>query len=139
MPFAAQHQQVIELRFSSRSQLVVGQRELLQSVIGNMIDNAIRHNPPETRVDVRSRQSNAYVRLQVRDSGPGLARRDVARLRQRLGRHNEPLSVRPGSGLGIYIASQLATAMGGRLGVGRPTGGASFFIDLLGSQQLSLI
>jgi len=43
------------------------------------------------------------------------------------------------SGLGLYIAGQFADAMNGRIGVTRHRDGATFYVDLQASKQLSLL
>ena len=137
-PFLAQHGQDVKLRLGTRARLAVADRELLRSLMFNLLDNAVRHAPPLVPVDVRLHRHAELVRVEVRDSGPGVGPADIGRLRQRLGRHAQPIVTR-GSGLELYIAGQLATAMGGRIGARRTGGGAGFYVDLLHSKQLSLI
>lgn len=139
-PFAEVHNQSLQLRLGKRSQLVVGDRELLHSIIFNLLDNALRHTPPETAVQMQIRRQDQIVRVCVHDGGPGIQPSDMTRLKQRLGVQAQPIVTRSsGSGLGLYIAQQLAGAMGGRIGVGTVKQGADFHVDLLHSTQLSFI
>lgn len=141
VPFAAQHGQTLSV-FNGvrRTQLVVANNELLRSVLFNLMDNAIKHNPPQTTVGMTLRKRQDRIRICVQDSGPGFNRGDFATLRNHLGKQLMPLAGRSSSsGLGLYIASQMATAMGGRLGVGTTRTGADFHVDLLQSNQLSFI
>jgi len=140
LPFANVQSQSLELYLGQRSQLVVGDKELLHSILFNLLDNAFRHTPPETTVSMHIRRRSEVVRVCVHDSGPGVQPSDMSRLKQRLGRQPQPIVTRSsGSGLGLYIAQQLADAMGGRLGVGTVKSGADFHVDLLHSRQLSLV
>ncbi len=139
MPFAQQHTQQLNLHLLARRQLVVGNNELLRSVLFNLIDNAIRHNQPQTTIDVTLRRRNDVVRVCVHDNGPGLSKGDFKRLRQQLGRQLQPLGRSSGSGLGLYIASQMAEAMNGCIGIGNTKSGADFHVDLLQSKQLSFL
>jgi signal transduction histidine kinase len=140
LPFAALQEQTMELWLGQKSQLVVGNRELLHSVLFNLLDNAIRHTPPQTTVALHMRRRTDVVRVCVHDNGPGLRPSDLSKLEQRLGKQPQPIATRSsGSGLGLYIAQQLAHAMGGRVGVGRVEKGADFHLDLLYSRQLSLV
>lgn len=140
LPFARVQSQTLELALGQRSQLVVGDKELLHSVLFNLLDNAIRHTPPQTTVRMHVRRRTELVRVCVHDSGPGIQPSDMTKLKQRLGTHTQPIVTRSsGSGLGLYIAQQLADAMGGRLGVGTVKSGADFHVDLLHSRQLSFI
>lgn len=139
-PFADVQGQKIQLNLGQRSQLVVGDQELLHSVLFNLLDNAIRHTPPETDVRMHIRRRTELVRVCVHDSGPGIQPSDMTKLKQRLGKQSQPIVTRSsGSGLGLYIAQQLAAAMGGKLGVGTVKSGADFHVDLLHSAQLSFV
>ncbi len=139
-PFADMQGQKLQLNLGQRSQLVVGDAELLHSVLFNLLDNAIRHTPPEADVDIHVRRRAELVRVCVHDSGPGIQPSDMTKLKQRLGKQTQPIVTRSsGSGLGLYIAEQLTTAMGGKLGVGVVKSGADFHVDLLHSAQLSLL
>lgn len=139
-PFAKAQEQTIVPHFTMRSPNVIADRKLLRSVFFNLIDNAIRHNPPETVVRIGARRQGTCVRIQVADDGPSICPRDLKTLHSHLGTHLQPLVSRSsGSGLGLYIVGQLAAAMGGTLGLGRPKRGAAFYVDLLHSQQLRLL
>jgi signal transduction histidine kinase len=139
-PFAKVHNQSLQLQLGQRSQLVVGDKELLHSILFNLLDNALRHTPPDAEVRMHLRRRSELVRVCVHDSGPGIKASDMTRLKQRLGKQTQPIITRSsGSGLGLYIAQQLAGAMGGRVGVGTVKSGADFHVDLLHSAQLSFV
>lgn len=139
-PFASSQSQSIDVNFGRQAHLVVANRQLLHSVFFNLIDNAVRHNPQGTRVAVSALRQNDRVRVNIRDSGPGIRRQDFKELEARLGKHIQPLFGRSsGSGLGLFVAGQLVASMGGNLGLGRPTEGAEFRVELLRSRQLSLL
>jgi len=140
LPFARVHDQTLDVRLGRRSQLVVGDGELLHNIIFNLLDNALRHTPPQTTVQMQLRRRDELVRVCVHDDGPGIQPSDMVKLQQRLGKQIQPMVTRSsGSGLGLYIAQQLAEAMGGRIGVGKSRRGADFHVDLLHSRQLSFI
>lgn len=139
LPFAAVQHQTLEVDLGQRAQLVVGDRELVHTIMFNMLDSALRSTPSGTVVRMSQRRQLENVRIDVHDNGPALHPSDITRLRQRLGTHVRPLSGRSGGGLGLYIAQQLAEAMGGSLGVGRAATGARLHVDLLHSRQLRLV
>jgi signal transduction histidine kinase len=123
-----------------RTKLVVGNRELLRSLLGNLLDNAMKHTPVESTVRVDLALQPERVRVGVSDNGPGVTRATLQRLDQTLGVQAQPLTGRAGtSGLGLYIASSMAEAMGGKVGVGRPSFGTRFYVELLRSKQLSFL
>lgn len=137
-PFAKQYNQQLQYH-SARPHIVVANREVLYDVVVNLVDNAIRHNTSGGHVQVASRSQGAHVRLSVHDNGATVSQSDLNKLRTTLGREPQPFTGHAGtSGLGLYIASQLAGAMGGSLGLGRARQGTTFFVDILRSQQLNL-
>lgn len=139
VPFAAIQKQTLQVNLGQRSQLVVGDKELLHTILFTILDNALRSTPPETTVRLGQRRQLDTVRIDVQDHGPTLRPSDITKLQQRLGGHMQPLGARGGGGLGIYIAQQLAEAMGGSIGVGRAVAGARLHLDLLYSRQLRLV
>jgi len=140
VPFAAMQDQRVELSLGQKQQLVVGDRELVHSVLFNLLDNAIRHTPPQTTVNIAVRRRTDTVRICLHDDGPGLRPSDITKLQHRLGKQIQPIITRSsGSGLGLYIAQTLARAMGGRIGVGQVERGADFHLDLLHSRQLTFL
>jgi signal transduction histidine kinase len=138
-PFAQEYRQELRFMGPARPQMVVANRDILYDVVVNLVDNAIRHNAPGMPVAVSPSTRNDVVRVHVHDSGVGVSQAELNKLRRSIGRQPQPLSGHAGtSGLGLYIASQLASAMGGSLGLGRARQGTTFFVDLLRSKQLSL-
>lgn len=140
-PLAKQLDQSIKLHVSSRSTLAVANQQLLGSVLTNLCDNALKHSPKGSNVAVTLTQSGNWVRSSVSDNGAEVSRHDLLRLRGSLGKELQPLAGRShSSGLGLYIVSQLARAMGGSLGsICHHKRGATFFVDLQRSYQTSLI
>jgi two-component system sensor histidine kinase TctE len=99
----------------------VGDRIAILESLRNLIENALRHTPSGTRVQVTVGPGGAMV---VEDSGPGIGDENVADivLPFRKGRASGE-----GSGLGLAIVRQAADLHGGTLGVGRSAlGGARF-------------
>lgn len=119
--------------------LAVANRELLRRVLVNFADNALHYAPASgvVRLQVAASRGGRQVRIAVRDYGPGVAA-DVWRHLTK--RPVSTISRRPeSSGLGLYLSKQFAEAMGAQVGVTRHRDGASFYIDLMGSTQVSLL
>ena len=90
---------------------------LLEMLLRNLVDNAVRYSPPQARVLVSVRRQGDRVLLRVEDSGPGLAPEMLERLGQRFWR--PPGQAESGSGLGWSIVRRIAAAQGATVAVGR--------------------
>lgn len=115
---------------------VVADRDRVRQVLGAFLDNALRHTPAGGRVVLGGRAAaGGAVRLEVRDTGPGIAAEDLPRIFDRLYQADPARDRRTGSsGLGLAIARALAEAQGGRVGAGTaPEGGALVWMELPGA------
>ncbi len=87
-----------------------GEIQDLQEMLGNLLDNACKW--ASSRVRVAALETDAQLRIDIDDDGPGIAARDRPLLLQRGMRGDERV---PGSGLGLSIVNDLAGLYGGRL------------------------
>ena len=104
----------------------------LDQVLGNLAANAIRHTPAGGQVALRAmRNLDGGVRIQISDTGAGIAPEDLPYIFDRFWRGDRARTHGAGSGLGLAIARQLVQAHGGRIDVASSPGqGAVFTIDL---------
>jgi signal transduction histidine kinase len=103
---------------------------LIERVFQNLIDNALRHTPPGGTVHLRLEPHGATARIEVSDSGDGIAPRHLPFVFER---HFRAKQERPagGSGLGLAIARRILELHGSRIGVdSRPGAGATFYFSL---------
>lgn len=108
---------------------VLGSRSLLDILVQNLLDNALRHAPDHGQVNLRVGGRDEQVTLEVNDDGSGFADAAVARLGERF--HRPEGSVGEGSGLGLSIARAIAHLHHGELVFGRsPLGGAQVSFSL---------
>ena len=105
--------------------------ERLQRVLFNLIQNAIRHTPPDGSVTVRSEQIGEEVLLEVADSGAGIPDADRDRVFEPFFRGG-PDAARTdgGAGLGLAISRAIIDAHGGRIWLGDARSGTSVRIAL---------
>jgi two-component system sensor histidine kinase ChvG len=102
---------------------VLGQAELLETILETLVDNAVSFSPVAGRVVVALTVRGAEAVLSVADAGPGIAPGRLALVFERY------YSDRPGGGtghhfgIGLWLARQNATAMGGRIGAENRTEG----------------
>jgi signal transduction histidine kinase len=97
-----------------------------------LVENALRHTPSGTRVDVRASAIAGKSTLSVRDEGPGIAADHRGHIFQRFYRAGGAKA--SGSGLGLAIAHELATRMGGGLSVESAPGETVFTLALASSE-----
>ena len=103
--------------------------ELRVLQIGRMlVENALVHTPPGTKVLVRTDASNGAARLAVEDDGPGISREHLAHVFERFYRVDGAQA--SGSGLGLSIAKELAELMGGSLALESVPGRTVFTLEL---------
>jgi two-component system, OmpR family, sensor histidine kinase QseC len=96
---------------------VAADETLLEMLLRNLVDNAVRYSPPRARVQVSVLRQGSRVLLQVEDGGPGLAPEMQARLGERFWR--PPGQAEFGSGLGWSIVRRIAAVLGLQLRVQR--------------------
>jgi signal transduction histidine kinase len=106
--------------------LVDGDEHLLTRAIENLLDNALRHTPPEGSVEVSWRRVGPHLEFTVGDSGPGFALGDLPHVFAPLYRAETSRNRRTGgAGLGLTIARRIMLAHGGDLTAANdPSGGA---------------
>ena len=107
-------------------------RVRIEQVLGNLVDNAIRHTPAGGNIVVAARRRSGSVRVEVIDTGPGIPADALPHVFDRMYRA-DPSRDRAtgGSGLGLTIARQLVEAHGGTIWVDSEEGaGSRFGFDL---------
>lgn len=142
LPLYNAHDRKIELVPYKHQLLLIANRDLLRRIVINFGDNALYYTEADTPVEIKinSFDHGKTVRLGVRDFGPALPKNTLTTLPNRLSKSLSPVHVRPqSSGLGLFIAGQFADAMNGQLGILRHRDGATFYVDLQASRQLSLL
>jgi two-component system phosphate regulon sensor histidine kinase PhoR len=107
-----------------------GDRDRVQQVLVNLLDNAVKYGRPPLAVSLETRTS--VVCVVVADSGPGVPQVEQERIFDKFYRSDPQLTHAPGgTGLGLYIARELTERMGGRLDVrSEPDTGAKFIVQL---------
>ena len=97
----------------SGSVKISGDASALEVMLGNLVDNAIRHTPSGGTVDVESYHEDGFAVLEVADTGPGIPQAERARVFDRF--YRLPGSQTMGSGLGLAIVRRVAEAHGARV------------------------
>jgi len=93
-----------------------GDAWLLEDLLANLIDNALKYTPAGGRVTVRCGQQAGAAYLEVEDDGPGIPEVERARVRERF--YRLPGSAGIGCGLGLAIVDEIARVHGASLTIG---------------------
>lgn len=111
--------------------------ERMAQVLGNLVDNALRHTPPGGRVTIAARRDagrpGTHVTLAVSDTGEGIAAEHLPHVFERFYRADTARDrASGGSGIGLAITKALVEAHGGSAGVrsAGPGTGATFTVTL---------
>ena len=107
-----------------------GDRDRIQQVLLNLLDNAVKYGAEPVKVNAYRR--DGVIRICVADAGPGIPQAEQSRIFEKFYRADPLLARSPGgTGLGLYISRELAQRMGGRLELNSELGaGATFVVEL---------
>jgi signal transduction histidine kinase len=111
---------------------IQGEPAKLAQLLDNLVSNAIKFTPRDGRVDVRLAVAGETIRIEVSDTGIGIADAERDRLFERFFRAQSALERQiQGTGLGLYISKAIVDAHGGRIGVhSAPGRGTTFVVEL---------
>ena len=118
---AIKHRRQVEFEAPSELVVVHGSEFALQSVVANLVDNALRAEKEGGTVNLRV---GADATVEVVDHGEGVAETDRELIFEPFWRKSE---LTPGAGLGLAIAKELIGALGGRIWVEETRGGGATF------------
>jgi len=111
---------------------IMGDRDRLNQVLTNLVSNAIRYTPEEGTIEVRAYLVEGAVRVDVRDTGIGIAPEDLGRIFERFYRADHPMvQETSGTGLGLPIVKMFVEMHGGRVWVESELGKGSTFTFIL--------
>lgn len=112
-PLAARRD--IEVECSGPAVAVRADCRRLRQVVLNLVSNAVRFSPSNTRIRVGTEAGNGVVRIHIVDEGAGIPEDLMARLFVPFDRLGAEAGREGGAGLGLVLARRLAEAMGGTL------------------------
>lgn len=116
----------VEVALATKPLWFAGEAQDLSELLGNLLDNACKWATAKVRI--AAARANDRLKVEIGDDGPGIAAEQRAKALQRGGRLDER---KPGSGLGLTIAQDLAKLYGGALTLGQsPLGGLLVTVDL---------
>ncbi|MEH6836250.1 MULTISPECIES: sensor histidine kinase [Falsihalocynthiibacter] len=119
---------IVEEYVATRSQ-IKGDEILLQNALRNLLDNAIKYTPAESKITVRVTDTDALT-VSITDEGRGFGDADLSTLTHRFSRGKNVDDI-VGSGLGLTIADEVVAAHGGRLELSCNTKGPGACVSLI--------
>jgi signal transduction histidine kinase len=86
---------------------VAGDRELLGQMVANLLENAMKHSPPDATISLIAARRAGTAEIEVADNGPGIPAAEHGRVFARFYRLEHSRST-PGSGLGLSLVQAIA-------------------------------
>ena len=116
--------QGIKLSYTSEDDIPIinGDAERLRQVFFNIIDNAAKHGGAGGRIDVSLSFDGEFVKVSVRDYGPGIPEEDLPHVKKKFYRGS---SHERGNGIGLAVASEIVDRHGGELIIENAEGGGT--------------
>jgi len=111
---------------------LLGDRELLEYALYNLLTNAVKYSPADTEVHVYSELRGGELRLAVQDQGIGMDAKEIKRIFQKFYRTKRAeASGETGTGIGLSIVEQIVFQHGGRIEVTSTPGKGSCFTMIM--------
>jgi two-component system, NtrC family, sensor histidine kinase GlrK len=118
------HQQVSDIAIQT-------DKDKFHAVIDNLFSNAVKFTPNNGEITIRASASKSSLTIEVQDTGPGVSEQSKAGLFDPFYRGQQPdKSLVNGSGLGLFIAKEAASALKGELSLRASQQGAHFILEL---------
>jgi len=117
---------------------LLGDRELIQQAIANLLDNALKFSPANAAISFVARLDETTIEISVADRGPGISEADRDRATERFFRAESARST-SGSGLGLALVAAVAQLHNGTLRLNDNYPGLRAIISLPTSHQLSVV
>jgi two-component system sensor histidine kinase KdpD len=122
---------VVNKHLPSDLPLVLLDGVMIEQVLFNLLDNALKYSPSDGPVDIRVSSTEGTLTVEVADQGPGLAEEEMKVVFDKLHRGSASVGRARGAGLGLAIARAIVHAHGGDIwAANRPEGGAVFAFTL---------
>lgn len=84
---------------------IEGDQKLIQEVVTNLIENALKYSPSQTEVLITTTETQSEVKVTIRDQGMGISQQDIPRVTEKFFRSSPAQDKTSGTGLGLYLAN----------------------------------
>lgn len=128
---AAIEQRNIKVDLALEPALARGDRVLLERMIANIVENAVRHNNAGGWIGIRTTQQADSAMFEIANTGPSIAAEQIPTLFEPFARTKQRLNSSDGVGLGLSIATAIARAHNAAItGRPRPGGGLEMSVTI---------
>lgn len=120
-----------EIFIDAHEQTVIGDPILLQLLINNLLENALKYSPKDKPVSIVIKHQQSDVILQVKNEGQSISKEEKIKIFNkfyRIGEENKRTT--KGTGLGLYLCKKIMEYHGGKIIVADNDGGGSIFTAL---------
>jgi signal transduction histidine kinase len=122
------HGHTFDVRFPAELSDVETDESKLYQILSNLVENALKYSPSDTRVTIRGEPSVHGVVITVEDEGGGIPADEQERVFERFYQVDSSHTRRQGgTGLGLYICKMMSDAIGARIWLARSDAGGSEF------------
>jgi PAS domain S-box-containing protein len=121
----------LEAEIADTLPMFSGDKDKLQSVITNLVNNAIKFTPPNGQVQLLVEPGDHELLIRVSDTGIGISSEDLPKLFGRFYRIRKAGDQTPGTGLGLAIVKEIVVMHGGRVSVETERGHGTTFTVVL--------
>ena len=122
---------VLSQNLASPLPTIQGDTDLLQRVVHNILDNAVKVSPQGSQIEIWARpdpEHEGFLLVGIQDQGPGVKQQERELLFEKFFTNQETKSRRKGTGLGLYFCKLVVEAHGGKIWVESELGQGSNFI-----------
>ena len=114
------HGHAFDLRFPATLPLVETDEAKVHQILSNLVENALKYSPPDTRITIRAEEHNSGVLIRVEDEGRGIPAEAHERIFDRFYQVDSSATRSVGgTGLGLYICKRTSETIGARLWLDR--------------------
>ena len=116
-PQAESRGQQIHFTCNTETTQIIGDKDNLWGVFGNIIGNAVKYTPKKGKIDVSMTYEGSFIKVRMTDNGVGIPKEDLPRIFDRFYRVKGKTRGITGSGLGLSVAKSIVEAHHGSIKV----------------------
>ncbi len=121
----AEKKQILVI-YTSESCIAVFDRKWTQEALFNILDNAVKYSPENSKIQITVKSFEMFVSIEVSDSGIGISEEELPRIFRRFYR-GQNVREQNGVGIGLYLSRQIVEEQGGYIQVESKIGKGSVF------------